>query len=117
MVATLSGRAGHDIVSNALAALRSLEHRGAAGSDAGSGDGAGIVTQLPDGFFRQVVGFELPRAGRYAAGTAFLPTDPGERQAVRDRLTALAGEEDLTVLGWRELPVHPDQIGVLARSV
>ena len=75
MVATLRGTAGHDIVTQALDALRHLEHRGAVGSDAGTGDGAGIVTQIPDAFLRAVVPFELPPVGRYAVGMSFLPLD------------------------------------------
>ena len=66
MVATLRGTAGHDIVTQALDALRHLEHRGAVGSDAGTGDGAGIVTQIPDAFLRAVTPFALPPVGRYA---------------------------------------------------
>src|SRR3954466_10369490 len=73
MVATLRGTAGHDIIDAALEALRHLEHRGAVGSDAGPGDGAGIITQVPDAFLRAVAGFALPAAGRYAVGNAFLP--------------------------------------------
>ena len=82
MVATLRGTAGHDIIDTALRALRNLEHRGAIGSDAGTGDGAGIITQIPDGFLRAVVGFELPPVGRYAVGMAFLPVDDTERAAM-----------------------------------
>ena len=63
MVATLRGEAGHDIIDLALTALRNLEHRGAIGSDAGTGDGAGILTQMPDAFLRAVVDFELPPVG------------------------------------------------------
>src|SRR5690554_4551471 len=68
MVATLRGSAGHDIIATALHALRNLEHRGAVGSDAGTGDGAGIVTQIPDAFLRAVAGFDLPAQGSYAVG-------------------------------------------------
>src|SRR6478735_9285983 len=79
MVATLRGTAGHDIVTQALDALRHLEHRGAIGSDAGTGDGAGIITQIPDQFLRAVTPFELPPVGRYAVGMSFLPLDDTER--------------------------------------
>ncbi len=72
-VATLAGAPSHDIVEQALTALRNLEHRGASGAEPDSGDGAGILLQVPDRFFRAVVGFELPPAGSYAVGTAFLP--------------------------------------------
>src|SRR5690349_24105067 len=70
MVATLRGTAGHDIVTNALDALRHLEHRGALGSDSGTGDAAGIITQIPDAFLRAVAGVELPPVGQYAVGMA-----------------------------------------------
>src|SRR6187551_3045343 len=100
MVATLRGTAGHDIIDAALGALRNLEHRGAIGSDAGTGDGAGIITQIPDAFLRAVVDFELPPVGRYAVGMAFLPTDDDERDEVKRGLASLASEEGLDVLGW-----------------
>lgn len=74
MVATLRGTAGHDIVDAALGALRNLEHRGAVGSDAGTGDGAGILCQVPDEFFRAEVSFDLPAAGEYAVGTRTCPS-------------------------------------------
>ncbi len=116
MVATLRRSAGHDIVVNALDALRNLEHRGAVGSDAGTGDGAGILTQMPDEFLRAVAGFALPPAGAYAAGLAFLPIDDAARAAAKRDIERLAGEERLTVLGWREVPVRPETLGDLARA-
>jgi glutamate synthase (NADPH/NADH) large chain len=116
MVATLRGTAGHDIIDTALNALRNLEHRGAVGSDAGTGDGAGIITQIPDAFLRAVSGFELPSAGRYAVGNAYLPAEPGERARVKAAIEAIASEEELEVIGWRDVPVRPDEIGTLARA-
>src|SRR5450830_1467067 len=116
MVATLRGTAGHDIIDAALGALRNLEHRGAIGSDAGTGDGAGIVTQIPDAFLRAVVGFDLPAVGRYVVGMAFLPTDMDERVDIKRGIESLAAEEGLLVLGWREVPVRPDGLGNLARE-
>ena len=78
-VATLTGVASHDIVAKAITALRNLEHRGAAGAEPDSGDGAGILLQVPDGFFREVVGaVRAPARARYAVGTAFLPGDADE---------------------------------------
>src|SRR3954452_3318830 len=76
-VATMRGEPGHDIVDLALTALRNLEHRGAVGSEPDTGDGAGILTQLPDAFLRAVVDFELPAKGAYAAGIAFVPAAGG----------------------------------------
>ena len=81
LVADLRARGGHGVVASALRVLRNLEHRGAKGADPDTGDGAGILTQLPDAFFRAVTGFELPEMGSYAAGIAFLPLDDGRTRA------------------------------------
>ncbi|MGV8913526.1 MAG: glutamate synthase large subunit [Rhodoglobus sp.] len=116
MVATLRGTPGHDIIATALEALRNLEHRGAVGSDAGTGDGAGIMTQIPDEFFREVVEFVLPSNGRYAVGNVFLPIETSARLEVKAGIEKLAAEEDLTVLGWRDVPIQPDELGSLARD-
>ncbi|MFT4233668.1 MAG: glutamate synthase central domain-containing protein, partial [Microbacterium sp.] len=114
MVATLRGEAGHDIVDLALDALRNLEHRGAIGSDAGTGDGAGILTQMPDAFLRAVVPFDLPPVHQYAAGMAFLPIDRAERIEQKEQIALIAATEGLTVLGWREVPVDASHLGRLA---
>lgn len=116
MVATMRGHAGHDIVDQALTALRNLDHRGATGADPLVGDGAGILMQLPDAFLREVVDFELPNADSYAAGIAFLPRDEDERAAAVERIEAIAAEEHLQVLGWRDVPVASDIIGQVARD-
>ena len=100
-VATMTGEPSHEIVAHALTALRNLEHRGASGSEPDSGDGAGILIQVPDGLYREVVGFELPPAGRYGVGTAFLPTEPGEADVAVKAIEAIAADEGLTVSGWR----------------
>lgn len=99
MVATLRRTPGHDVVVQALDALRHLEHRGAVGSDAGTGDGAGILTQIPDEFFRGVCEFALPSPGEYAAGLVFLPQEPAERERTRERIEKIARQERLRVLG------------------
>ncbi|RST02839.1 glutamate synthase large subunit [Streptomyces sp. WAC07149] len=115
-VANLTGEATHTLVEQALTVLRNLEHRGATGSEPDSGDGAGILSQVPDAFLREVAGFDLPEAGAYAVGIAFLPAD-GTAQAVAvERIEAIAAEENLTVLGWREVPVTPDLLGNGART-
>src|SRR5215467_7912113 len=72
MVADLSGRRSHETLARALTVLRNLEHRGAKGSDPATGDGAGVLTQIPDELFRSAVGFQLPARGHYAAGLVFL---------------------------------------------
>ncbi len=103
-VADLRAGGGHDVVASALRVLCNLEHRGAAGADPDTGDGAGILTQIPDAFFRAVTGFALPEAGGYAAGLTFLPVDPAERERAFARIADLAADEGLTVLGWRDVP-------------
>lgn len=114
MVATLRGTAGHDIVRTALTALTNLEHRGAVGSDAGTGDGAGILTQIPDTFLRSVTPFELPKKGTYAVGLVFI--EPGAEQALEASFEDLARAEKLIVLGWRDVPTNPSVLGDLARA-
>ncbi|WP_298460012.1 glutamate synthase large subunit [uncultured Cellulomonas sp.] len=115
-VATLRGTPGRDIVDAGLTALLNLDHRGAVGSEPDSGDGAGILTQIPDAFLRDVVDADLPPAGLYAIGTAFLPTDAaGQSTAVR-ALEAIAAEEKLDVLAWRDVPVTADLVGPTARA-
>jgi len=116
-VATLTGEPSHDIVAKALTALRNLEHRGASGAEPDSGDGAGILLQIPDAYYRKVCDFELPVARSYAAGIAFLPQDAEVADKAVARIQELAAEEDLRVLGWRDVPVTPDLLGATARSV
>jgi glutamate synthase (NADPH) large chain len=114
-VADLTGRRSHDVVARALRVLCHLEHRGAQGGDPGTGDGAGILTQVPDAFFRAVCGFSLPEAGAYAAGLAFLPYP--ERAAAIRTIERLAAAEGLTVLGWREVPYNAAACGQGALAV
>ncbi len=116
MVATLRGTPGHDIIDVALGSLRNLEHRGAVGSDAGTGDGAGIMTQIPHEFFEVVTDFDLPQAGAYAVGNVFLPTDETNRRDVKTVVEDIARDEGLTVLGWRTVPTAPEVLGDLARA-
>ncbi|QES41069.1 glutamate synthase large subunit [Streptomyces venezuelae] len=116
-VATLTGVASHELVEQALTVLRNLEHRGATGSEPDSGDGAGILLQVPDAFLREVAGFELPAAGAYAVGIAFLPVDTaGTTDGAVSQIETIASEEGLTVLGWRDVPVAPELLGATARS-
>ncbi|HEX8972161.1 glutamate synthase large subunit [Oryzihumus sp.] len=116
LVATMRGSAGHDIVDHALTALRNLEHRGATGADPEVGDGAGILTQVPDAFLREVVDFELPAQGAYAVGIAFLPVEPQEQAQTVATIEDLAAQEGLRVLGWRDVPVDADLVGETARA-
>ena len=106
------------IVDAGLTALANLQHRGAAGSEPTSGDGAGILTQIPDRLLRETVDFDLPPAGEYAVGIAFLPREESGRRKVIDLVADLAGEEGLRVAGWRGLPVDPvgADVGPTARG-
>ncbi|MDQ2815147.1 MAG: glutamate synthase large subunit [Actinomycetota bacterium] len=113
-VADLSGRGAHEVVAKALRVLCNLEHRGAQGGDPGTGDGAGILTQIPDEFFRASCGFELPAAGFYAAGISFFSA---ERWLVTPAIERLAATEGLTILGWREVPFDITACGDGARAV
>ena len=88
IIATLRGEPGYDIVDAALTALRNLEHRGAVGADEGTGDGAGLLMQVPDEFFRAVTEFELPAPGQYVVGTAFLPAEQREADAAKAGIEA-----------------------------
>ncbi len=116
IIATLRGEPGYDIVDAALTALRALEHRGAVGADEGTGDGAGLLMQIPDEFFRAVTEFELPAPGQYVVGTAFLPAEGREAETAKAGIEGLAADEGLVVLGWREVPVVADLVGAMARA-
>ena len=116
-VADLSGHRGHRTVSQALTVLRNLDHRGAKGSDPETGDGAGMLTQIPDAFFRRACGFALPAPGHSAAGLAFLPVGADEAGQAMATVAGLAAEEGLAVLGWREVPHDVSCCGRGARAV
>ena len=114
MVATLNKTKNHEIVSKALTALRNLEHRGASGAEPDSGDGAGILIQIPDEFYRSVVDFKLPKLGFYATGVFFIEAGNTDYLA---QITKIASEEGLRILGWRDLPINSKSIGKTALSV
>ncbi len=118
-VADISGRKSHDIVLKGVQILINLAHRGACGCDPQTGDGAGILIQIPHTFFQREcsrLGFELPAPGEYGVGMAFLPVDRHERILCEGILERIAGEEGLTVLGWRDTPLNGNAIGRLARA-
>jgi glutamate synthase (NADPH/NADH) large chain len=115
-VANLDGVASNDLVVTALRALTNMEHRGATGAEADTGDGAGILMQVPDAFLRAVVDFELPDRGAYAVGMAFLPPDPGACEKAVAAIDAIVAEVGLRTLGWRDVPVEPDCLGATARA-
>ncbi|UDY22440.1 glutamate synthase large subunit [Nocardioides sp. Kera G14] len=120
-VATLTGTPSHEIVAQGIRALENLDHRGAAGAEVNSGDGAGILIQVPDAFLRAVAAEsglgELPTQGAYAVGTAFLPGDADHVAKTKATIETIAGEEGLDVLGWRSVPVDPATLGPTALAV
>jgi glutamate synthase (NADPH/NADH) large chain len=116
-VADLHGRASRSIIDHGIGALCNMEHRGATGAEADTGDGAGILIQVPDAFLRAVAGCELPPAGHYAVGMAFLPADATATEKARHAIDSIVAEEQLQVLAWREVPVRPDCLGASARAV
>jgi glutamate synthase (NADPH) large chain len=115
-IAHIKGWRSHGIVRQALDVLINLEHRGACGADPNTGDGAGILVQMPDRFFRQVLTFSLPAAGAYGAGLVFLPTDDRSRAEVRALVERITREEGLAVLGWRAVPTALDTVGATAAA-
>ena len=115
-VATLDAVPRHSIVAQALTALANLDHRGAVGAEENTGDGAGILTQVPDEFLRAVLPFELPAPGRYAVGILFLPND-GSADEVGGQIEQIVEETGLRTLGWRDVPVVSDMVGPSALAM
>ncbi|HWF23700.1 MAG TPA: glutamate synthase subunit alpha, partial [Acidimicrobiales bacterium] len=117
LVADLHGRQSHGLVNQAIVALEHLAHRGATGSEEDSGDGAGILIQVPHEFLDAETSFELPAPGGYAVGIAFLPQDGAESEKAQLAVERLADEEGLAVLGWRDVPFDDSMLGSVARAV
>jgi glutamate synthase (ferredoxin) len=118
-VADTKGRPSHDIVRKALQVLCNLEHRGASGSEKSTGDGAGILTQIPHAFLAsrcRPTGLELPAPGKYGVGMLFLPPDDRNRHACERILEEAVEEEGQRVLGWRDVPTDNASLGVTART-
>jgi glutamate synthase domain-containing protein 2/glutamate synthase domain-containing protein 1/glutamate synthase domain-containing protein 3 len=116
MVARLDNTPTHEVLARALAALENLEHRGASGADPLTGDGAGILMQMPDELLRAVAAFELPPLGAYGVFMCFLPTEDSARARIENLLERTVGEEGQRVLGWREVPVCPEHTGATAAA-
>ncbi len=114
LVARLDNRPEHEVVELGLQAVENLAHRGATGADPRTGDGAGMLLQMPDAFFRGVLDFELPEAGRYGVAVCFLPTDDARRAKLEALLELNARVEGQCVLGWRDLPVDTAHVGETA---
>ncbi|MGA8723615.1 MAG: glutamate synthase large subunit [Acidimicrobiales bacterium] len=115
-VADLQGRRSHQLVLEAISALEHLAHRGATGSEEDSGDGAGILVQVPHEFYAAVVPFDLPEPGGYATGLAFLSRDPQAAESARNAVEKLADDQGLIVLGWRDLPVDDSSLGSVSNA-
>ncbi|PYO38112.1 MAG: glutamate synthase subunit alpha, partial [Candidatus Rokuibacteriota bacterium] len=119
-VVDIKGRASHAIVSQALTVLKNLLHRGACGCEVNTGDGAGILIQMPHAFLRREcsrLGVALPAPGQYGAGLVFLPRDPREQTECQAVLERIATEEGQRVLGWRDVRTDDSPVGPTARSV
>jgi glutamate synthase (NADPH/NADH) large chain len=114
-IANLRGEKSHQIVMDAVRILINLEHRGAVGADQKTGDGAGMLLQLPHDFFRRVAGVALPAAGSYAAGFFFLPPDGPEQDRARALVERVLREQGAELLAWRQVPVNPECLGEQAR--
>ncbi len=120
LVANIRGRKSHKIIEQGIEALINLGHRGATGADPETGDGAGIMMQMPHEFIAAEfgkLGVSLPERGRYGVGMAFLPRDADERARCEAEIERIAAEEGQRFLGWRDVPVSPDKIGALAVRV
>ena len=116
LVAKLWGEASHAVVEKALDALENLEHRGAEGADPNTGDGAGILMQIPDAFIRgAVAGIDLPAPGRYGVGVCYLPTDPERRLALEQLIEETIEAEGQRAIWWRDVPIDDRFVGETAR--
>ncbi len=118
-VANIDGKQSHKIVRQGLQVLENLEHRGACGCDPETGDGAGMIVQTPDRFFRREaerLGFDLPEAGHYAAGMLFLPHSDSDRKTCEAIIERSTTDEGQSILGWRDVPHDANAIGWLARE-
>ncbi len=115
-IVNINGEKSHDIIDRGVTILCNLEHRGAIGGDQKTGDGAGMLLQIPDKFFKKIVDFELPPAGLYGVGFLFLPRDTETCQRARSMVAAVVAQEGGIILGWREVPTNPDCLGEFARG-
>ena len=118
-VVNIGGERSHDIVQKGLQILLNLQHRGACGCDSETGDGAGVLIQIPHQFFVKeapLYGFSLPAAGNYGVAMCFLPVERQARLTCEGLLEKITREEGLTVLGWRDIPVNNDVLGRVARA-
>jgi glutamate synthase (NADPH/NADH) large chain len=115
-VVDMHGRRTHDIVEMGLDSLCHLEHRGASGAEVNTGDGAGILIQVPDRLYRSIIGDTLPEAGLYATGIGFLPRSEADAEAAKEAIGKLVADEGMSVVAWRALPVDPSPLGGIAQA-
>src|SRR5471032_681607 len=118
-IASIKGHKSHEIIEKGIQILINLTHRGACGCDPETGDGAGLLIQIPHQFFAREtakLGFTLPPAGEYGVGMVFLPVEKHERLEAEGILERIVREEGLTVLGWRDTPIDINSIGRVARA-
>ncbi|HVF11043.1 MAG TPA: glutamate synthase large subunit, partial [Abditibacteriaceae bacterium] len=115
-VVNIKGKKSHEIVRQALTVLLNLDHRGARGSEVCTGDGAGILLQIPHGFFEAVcTDIQFPAPGQYGVGMVFLPQDDAQRQECERRFEAIVAEEGQRLLGWRTVPTDNSTLGETAK--
>ena len=117
-VVNILGERSHDIISKGIQILINLTHRGACGCDPETGDGAGVLIQIPHEFFAREclkLGFSLPARHEYGAGFVFLPVEPQQRLLCEGLMERIVREEGLTLLGWRDTPLDGNAIGRVAR--
>jgi glutamate synthase (ferredoxin) len=118
-VVDIQGRKSHQIVQQALTVLDNLRHRGACGCEENTGDGAGILLQVPHSFLQKAAreaGFQIPSSGEYGVGMAFLPKNAADARECEKRLEAVVKEEGQKFLGWRTVPTHGENLGATARA-
>src|SRR2546423_11994098 len=118
-VVDIAGRKSHGVIEKGLQVLLNLLHRGACGCEASTGDGAGVLVQMPDRFLRKAtadLGFTLPPPGQYGAGLVFLPKDRDQREQLRHLIERTVGAEGDAVLGWRPVPGDDSSLGASARA-
>src|SRR5690606_545703 len=120
LVANIKGVKSHEIIKQGIEVLINLEHRGASGADAATGDGAGILIQMPHEFFRREcakIDIDLPHQGEYAVGMVFLPQEHHARERCENIIETSTAAEGMRFLGWRDVPTNEGAIGTLALQV